>query len=144
MSLVQDIGDYLEAQSVGQVGTNIFLSDMPSSPDTCIAIYQNEDTAVDRIAGIDIPADRLAGIKRPRFKVAVRSTSYDAAMTLANTIEDELVQIGDEFSETLSSGVEINGSFYFRVDTSDDAFEQERDAQSRVIVAQKFSTAIQI
>jgi len=144
MGLVQDIGDYLEEQSIGTVGTDIFLSEMPDTPDTCISIYRNEDTAVERIAGIDMPSDRLAGIKRPRFKVAVRASSYDSAMTLAKTIEDELVRIGDEFSETLSAGVEINNTFYFRVDSSEDAFEQERDVQSRVIVAQKFITAARI
>ena len=45
---------------------------------------------------------------------------------------------------TLSEGVEINGAFYFRVNTTEDAYEQERDEQDRVIVAQNFSTAIKI
>lgn len=144
MSLVKDIGDYLETNAHGTVGTDIFLSDLPSTPDSCIAIYVREDTAEERLAGIDVPADRLAGIKRPRFKVVVRETTYDAAMTTIKAVEEELVQIGDEFMGTLSEGAEINSSFYFRVNTTEDAYEQERDAQSRVVVAQNFNTAIKI
>jgi len=144
LSLVKDIADYLADNAFGTVGTDIFLSDLPSSPDSCIAVYQNEDTAVERIAGIDVPADRIAGIKKPRFKVVVRETTYDAAMAAIKAIEEELVQIGDEYIGTLSEGVEINGAFYFRVNTTEDAYEQERDANDRVIVAQNFSTAIKI
>ena len=144
MSLVKDITDYLEDNAFGTVGTDIFLSDLPSSPDSCIAVYQNEDSAVERIAGIDMPADRIMGIKKPRFKVVVREASYDSAMASMKAIEEELVQIGDEYIGTLSEGVEINDAFYFRVNTTEDAYEQERDDQDRVIVAQNFSTAIKI
>jgi len=144
MNLVKDIGDYLEDKSHGQVGVDIFLSNMPSTPDACIAIYQNEDTAVERIAGMDAPTDRVAGIKRPRFKITVRATTYTSAIATIQAIEDELVQVGDEFIGTLSEGVEINSSFYFRIDTTEDAFEQEKDAQNRVILAQNFNTAIKI
>ena len=144
MSLVKDIADYLDTNSFGTVGTDIFLSNLPSSPDSCIAVYQNEDSAVERIAGIDVPSDRIAGIKKPRFKVVVREASYDAAMASMKAIEEELVQIGDEYIGTLSEGVEINGAFYFRVNTTEDAYEQDRDAQDRVIVAQNFNTAIKI
>lgn len=144
MNLAKDIGDYLAANAFGTVGTDIFLGTIPSSPDECIAVYLHEDTSVDRIAGIDAPIDRVTGIKKPRFKIVVRADDYATAVAQIHAVEEELVQVGDEYIGSLSEGVEINGSFYFRIDTTEDAFEQERDANERVILVQNFNTVIKI
>lgn len=74
MSILTDLGTLLEDQSVGTLGTDIFLSRRPDQPDDCLTLttYYGENN---RIHGeTNIPADE-------RFLVQVlsRSKSYATA-----------------------------------------------------------------
>ena len=48
-----DLADYLQAQSLGVVGTDIFIGYLPSSPDTLLAIYPTGGFASDGKWGYD-------------------------------------------------------------------------------------------
>lgn len=84
--LLDDIATYLEANSIGTVGTDLFKGDMPETPDNCVALFE--------YAGE--PPEVATDIEYPGLQVRVRNTSYSAARvkidavyallhTLANT-----------------------------------------------------------
>jgi hypothetical protein len=41
-TILESIGDYLQAENFGVLGTDIFLSMLPDSPDECLAIYEDQ------------------------------------------------------------------------------------------------------
>lgn len=41
-TILEAVGNYLQANSIGTVGTDIFLSKMPTSPSVCIGVYEGE------------------------------------------------------------------------------------------------------
>lgn len=63
---IDDIADFLEDNSIGTVGTDIFVGQQPDSPANCVTVL---DTGGQR-PDIDLPT------KRPTFQVLVRNTNY--------------------------------------------------------------------
>lgn len=43
-TILESIGDYLVTNSLGTLGTNLFLGTLPESPDVCTAVYENSGT----------------------------------------------------------------------------------------------------
>ena len=68
------IAEYLEDQSVGTVGTDIFVGFMPDTPDTCIGVYEYAGMPPDVVA----EEYELAGIQ-----VKVRADAQEDAYDLA-------------------------------------------------------------
>lgn len=75
-----DMAQYLEDQGHGTVGTDIFYSFQPDTPDACITVLDTGGLAPDRY----IPH------AEPTFQVLVRSTTYDLAEAKAEAIVTEL------------------------------------------------------
>lgn len=90
--ILEALGDYLQTNSIGTLGTNIFLGKMPSSPDYCICLYEYEGMA---------PAESFGGspydIEMPRIQVVVRGArdDYPTARDGAKTIKDLLADLTD-------------------------------------------------
>lgn len=40
-TILESIGDYLVTNSLGTLGTNLFLGTLPETPDECVAVYEN-------------------------------------------------------------------------------------------------------
>lgn len=40
-TILESIGDYLVTNSLGTLGTNLFLGILPETPDECVAVYEN-------------------------------------------------------------------------------------------------------
>ena len=40
-TILESVGDYLVTNSLGTLGTNIFLGTLPETPDACVAVYEN-------------------------------------------------------------------------------------------------------
>jgi len=40
-TILESIGDYLVTNSLGTLGTTLFLGTLPETPDECVAVYEN-------------------------------------------------------------------------------------------------------
>jgi hypothetical protein len=96
-TILEAIGDYLQANGFGTQGTNIFLAVMPESPDTLITIYENSGNRPSFTMGAAPWA-----IDRPLIQVICRGArgDYPAARNRAEQIRALLGAVTDT---TLSS-----------------------------------------
>lgn len=129
MSLVKDIGDFLQEKQIGTVGTDIFCGTLPDKPDDAIALFQYAGRVPDTLSGID----------RPGLQVRVRAGGYEQAICKIEQVENELRQVGDEYNDKLNGGVIINGSFYLRISPTQSAFSLGEDTKGRYEFVQNFN-----
>ena len=95
--ILEALGDYLQTNSIGTLGTNIFLGKMPANPDYCITLYEYEGMApVESFGGA--PYD----IDMPRIQIVVRGArdDYPTARDGAKAVRDLL---SDLTNVTISS-----------------------------------------
>jgi hypothetical protein len=96
--ILEALGDYLQTNSIGTLGTNIFLSKMPPiTPDFCIAIYEYEGQAPIEHMGSS-PWD----IDMPRIQVKVRGARDDYP-TARNSLQAIRVLLAGITEQTISS-----------------------------------------
>jgi hypothetical protein len=90
--ILEALGDYLQTNSIGTLGTNIFLGKMPESPDYCVCLYEYEGMAPMQSFGGN-PYD----VDMPRIQVVVRGArdDYPTARDGAKSIKDILSDITD-------------------------------------------------
>ena len=92
MSILEAVGQYLEDQSFGVQGTNIWLSRMLPDPDVSIAVYE--------YAGRPPVETMSAGlaIEQPSLQVVVRAgrDDYPTARDLAEDIRQSLCLVTDQ------------------------------------------------
>ncbi len=95
--ILEALGDYLQTNSIGTLGTNLFLGKMPDSPDYCVCLYEYEGMAPMQSFGGN-PYD----VDMPRIQIVVRGArdDYPTARDGAKSIKDILSDITDV---TLSS-----------------------------------------
>lgn len=122
MPLAGEIGAYLEAQSIGVVGTDIFLTRLPDTPDTVIAIIpypgpEPENTLQTPNAWI-----------YPRFQVLVRHSDYEPAYAKALSIF-QLLNFG---------GAILSGVRYMRCRPLQSEQLVDRDANERTILRMNY------
>ena len=76
--MLEDAADHLEDNGLGTVGTDIFLSVLPQSPDVCTALFEYAGSAPKETMG--------TMLARPRLQVVCRAgrddypTARDAAL----------------------------------------------------------------
>lgn len=90
MTVLEAIGDYLQAQGEGTLGTDIFLGRMPDTPDACVGVYE----AAGSLPEMTFGSSGLA-IDRPIIQVMCRAgrDDYPTARDKADTIRDLLAGI---------------------------------------------------
>lgn len=107
MAVLDEIGQYLQDQSLGTLGTDIILGDSKPSPALLVCIYEYPGRTPRDIMG---PAGTLPAIDQPRIQVVVRGDSapggYAAARSKIDAIWKKLHGVQ---SQTLS------GTAYIRV-----------------------------
>jgi hypothetical protein len=87
--ILEALGDYLVTNTIGTLGTNIFLGKMPATPDYCITLYEYEG---------ERPKESFGGnpydVDMPRIQVVVRGarddypTARDAVITIRGLFAD--------------------------------------------------------
>lgn len=99
-TILEAVGDYLVANGQGTLGTNIFLSVMPETPDALVAVYESVG---------DTPSFTMGGaavaINRPVIEVICRASrgDYPTARDKAESIRNLL---GAVAGQTLS-GIQV-------------------------------------
>jgi hypothetical protein len=78
--MLSEIGNYLQTQGKGTLGTDIFLGLLPDQPDDCIALFEYAGS----------PPDLHWNGEYPGLQARVRNTSYAAARTKIGDVVDEL------------------------------------------------------
>jgi len=129
-TILEAVGDYLQAQGQGTLGTDLFLAVMPNSPNACVAVYENSGSKPSFTMGTDPWA-----IDRPLIQVIVRSNEgdYPAARDKAQAIR---VLLGSLIDVTIS-GVKI-----MRVESQGSVIPMGEDENLRSMISINFECMI--
>lgn len=111
-SVALDIAEYLEDQSIGVVGTDIFVGFQPDISDNIITIYVSGGSSP------SIPID----LEYPSIQVVVRNTSYATCESKAYSIFNALHTTGN---------TSIEGSTYQGIYANQQPFSLGKDDQNR-------------
>lgn len=117
--LIRDIAQILQSNGIGTLGVDIFLGQLPASPDNVVAIFE--------YAGE--PPDLHANIEYPGLQVMVRNKRYDAGRQKIEQARNVLHGI----VETV-----INGHRYLLIRANQSPFLLERDENNRAIFVCNF------
>ncbi|QCX32456.1 hypothetical protein FDN13_01380 [Caloramator sp. E03] len=94
--LLDDIGQYLEEQNIGRLGTDIFLSLLPEDIDNCIALFEY---------GGEAP-ELHSNIEKPRLQAMVRNVDYQTGRMTIEQIKNILHGLSEQI---------INGKRYLLI-----------------------------
>ena len=87
MIFIEQIAEYLQDQGIGTIATNLFIGNMPDSPDACVAVINSGGVE----PSIDIPD------KRPTFQVLIRNTDYEAGEVKLAAVRTALHQFMNDY-----------------------------------------------
>jgi hypothetical protein len=124
--LLDEIGAYLQAQSIGTLGTDLFRGELPDHVDSAVGVFETpgaSPTYVQDDAGVKLES--------PHFMVLARGAreDYEAPRQKA---EDALTALAAVRNQSLS------GTRYLRVKPLQTPFPLERDDNDRVVIAVNF------
>lgn len=124
--MLDDIGAYV-ATNVGSLtlGTNLFLSLLPETPDNVVAIIENSGVAPVFTQG----SSHLPRIERPEIQVLVRNDSYATGRALAETIYRLLTQVTNQT---------IGSVLYHRIEAISSPQLLERDQNYKSVFTTNF------
>lgn len=84
--MLDDIAAKLAAESVGTVGTDIFIGVMPDTPDDCLVLNEYGGEAPDLIGTY---------VERPNCQVRVRNDEYTTGRAKCASVIEALHTLGD-------------------------------------------------
>ena len=130
MTVLDAVGDYLQAQGVGTLGSDLFLAVMPESPDACVCVYETTGYSPEETMGAGAFA-----VDRPGLQVICRAGlgDYPAARDKAVTVRGLLAGIVEQ---TLS-GVHV-----LRVSASGSMQPMGEDQNGRPMVSVNFDCMV--
>ncbi|HWP59532.1 MAG TPA: minor capsid protein [Candidatus Acidoferrales bacterium] len=116
-SVIDDIGQHLANNGFGSLGAEIFLSFLPDSPDSCVALIETSGTAP------EYTHDRALPWKdNPSFKVIARDRHPQLAKKRADAIWAFLASVND---------LTLNGVRYFTVAPKHNPYSLGKDQNDR-------------
>jgi hypothetical protein len=132
MTILEAVGTYLQQNSFGNLGQNIFLSMMPESPDACIAVLEYQ--------GLTPMFTQGAGgiqVDRPSLQLQVRAgrDDYVAARDQANNARILLSQVANQT---------IDGLRILRIEPSGSILPVGVDDNHRPLVTVNFNCFTEI
>lgn len=97
MTVLEAVGDYLQAQGQGTLGTNLFLAVMPESPDACVCVFETAGFAPQFTMG-----SAAMAVDQPGLQVICRAArgDYPGARDKADAIRRLL---GAVLEQTISA-----------------------------------------
>lgn len=110
-SVLEALGAYIDANRNDlTIGTNLFLSKMPDSPDACVCVYETQGNAPVMTFGAT-----AIQLDRPNVQISVRAgrDDYAAARDMAQALRTLVAGIVNVTSSgVLIMRAEPTGSFY--------------------------------
>ena len=105
LNFLDEIADYLQNQSIGTAGTDIFVNKQPADVDNCVTLLG--------ITGLNLADQRdVKELQFPRFQVITRNTDYNDA---SDTHEAVRTALHNLIQQILPVGVDVNTTAYIRV-----------------------------
>lgn len=125
-TILESVGNYLAANGHGTLGTNLFLSRMPESPDVCVTVYENEGGIPDFTMG-----SSGAFMDEPAIQIIVRGApeTYATVQQEADSIRRLLSQVANQ---TLS------GQYVLRIYPSGSLLPMGLDEMDRPLISVNF------
>lgn len=120
-NMPKDIAEYLEDVSIGTVGTDIFVAQMPDLPANCIALYQYTG---------EVPPLTWAG-ERPSLQVRVRNSVWKTGMLNAQKVQEKLHKL------TYNTSME-SGQIYYYIEALGSVMQMGRDKKGQYHFSQNF------
>ena len=111
--MLAEIGVYLAQKSIGTVGTDIFLGQMPDQPDSCIVLFEYAGS----------PPDLHWNGEYPGLQVRVRNKSYAAGRAKIKEVVTELHGVHE---------LTLNGTRYLLIKARGSPEVLKRDNNNRV------------
>jgi hypothetical protein len=129
-TILEALGNYLVSQGQGTLGTNLFLTVMPESPNACVAVFENAGGRPTMTMG-----SAPWAIDRPLIQVICRGNKSDylSARDKAETIRALLGAITDQ---TLS-GINI-----MRMESQGSVIPMGEDENQRPMVSINFDCMV--
>jgi hypothetical protein len=127
MAILDALGTYLQTQGQGTLGTNIFLTRTPDSPDATVTLYESAGTGPSHVFGASVYA-----IDHQRIRMVCRAArnDYPAARSKAEAVRAVLGAIRD----TTLSGVSV-----MSVLATSEIYPLARDGDDRALVGCDFT-----
>jgi hypothetical protein len=118
MALLDAIGSILQTAGVGTLATNLFLSQMPDSPDACVVVLENQGGSPQYTFGSSVTQ-----VDRPRIRVVARASAddYVSAKTKIEAVRSSLGAVRDESLESvvIMCVLDTTGSYPLSFDGED-------------------------
>jgi hypothetical protein len=121
-TFIDDVAEYLETNGVGTIAEDIFVDEMPPSPDDVVMVAHT--------GGLE--ADRYLPIANPTCQVTVRNTTYSGGITKIYQIFNLLHQ---KYDNTV---LKIGGVDVMKIDAMQEPTPIGRDEASRHIFTCNF------
>ena len=130
-TILEAVGAKLQTDGIGTLGTSIFLSLMPDSPDVCIAVYE--------YAGLP-PLDTFGAsvtvaLDRPQIQVMTRATRNDYV-----TARDKAVDVRNSLAKI--SNISLSGITILRIAPSSAVNPIGLDSKDRPLVTISFAAVV--
>jgi hypothetical protein len=117
--LADDIAAYMATRSLGTVGTDIFIGEMPDSPNNCVALYQYQGESPELVGGLE----------NPRLTVRVRNTVYSDGQNKARDILKTLHTLNEQT---------LGGHRYLYIKAAGSISQLGRDKEKRALFTVEF------
>lgn len=118
MAVLDDVGAYLQTQGVGTLGTDLFLSALPDTPDAACVLYEYGGAPPQHTMG-----GTAAKWEEPRIQAVARAATYSAARTKIGAIFTALHAVNN---------TTLSGTLYLSIEAVQSPFFLERDQSDRV------------
>lgn len=127
MVMLEDIATHLQTQGVGTIGTNIFLSFMPDSPDVVVSLYEGP-TAGEDDEGFGVGSTI---VEKSVLHVRVRCSpnDYPSGRDKAQAVKNALNLLVD---------TTVSATLYHRVLKYSGPYLLDKDSQDRQILATNY------
>ena len=129
MAVLEDMGDYLAAQGVATQGTDLFLGEMPDTPDACTALYLYAGGPAVQAMGL---AAGKSVVDFPRLHVEGRAATLAAAEARVQAVYTKLHNLGP---------VTINAREYKHIVALQRPYQLGVDQNERALCACNFELA---
>jgi hypothetical protein len=129
-TILEAIGDYLQAQGQGTLGTNLFLGMMPETPDACVCVYESSG-----LAPMETMGTAAFAVEQPGLQVIARGArgDYPGARDKAVAVRALLAAV----IETTISGIHV-----MRISADGSLLPMGEDQNGRPMVSTNFSCAV--
>lgn len=131
MSLLADIGTFMETTFGLVIGTNLFLGQQPDDVDTCVAVYARPG-AVQFTMGAEDGQRHDPALEHPRLQVVVRRANS------ATAYPDGEDQVYDIFRRLSVTNVTLNGTRYVAIESVGTPAPLEEDKEGRLSFVANF------